>query len=78
VGGSIVDELVPAGYPVSLLTVLDGHPRTPAFLAGLRVGRIRCLGVTECGQSSGLEDAYRIHHSDTGSIVDAALTLVGR
>jgi hypothetical protein len=26
----------------------------------------------------GLEDAYRIHHIDTGSIVDAALTLVGR
>ena len=77
-GGSIVDELFPAGYPVPLLTVLDGHPRTLAFLAGVRGGRIRCLGVTEFGPSSGLEDAYRIHHIDTGSIVDAALTLVGR
>jgi hypothetical protein len=33
----------------------------------------RCLGVTEFGQSSGLDDAYRLHHIDAGSIVDAAL-----
>jgi pyruvate dehydrogenase E1 component len=78
VGGSIVDELFPAGQPAPLVTVLDGHPHTLAFLAGVRGDRIRCLGVTEFGQSSGLDDAYRIHHIDTGSIVDAALTLVGR
>ncbi|HEY6787627.1 MAG TPA: pyruvate dehydrogenase, partial [Trebonia sp.] len=78
VGGSIVNELFPAGHPASLVTVLDGHPHTLAFLAGVRGDRIRCLGVTEFGQSSGLEDAYRIHHIDTGSIVDAALTMVGR
>jgi pyruvate dehydrogenase E1 component len=78
VGGSIVDELFPASHPAPLVTVLDGHPHTLAFLAGVRGDRIRCLGVTEFGQSSGLEDAYRIHHIDTGSIVDAALTLVGR
>jgi pyruvate dehydrogenase E1 component len=78
VGGSIVDELLPAGHRAPLVTVLDGHPHTLAFLAGVRADRIRCLGVTEFGQSSGLEDAYRIHHIDTASIVDAALTLVGR
>jgi pyruvate dehydrogenase E1 component len=77
-GGSIVDELFPADHPAPLVTVLDGHPHTLAFLAGVRGDRIRCLGVTEFGQSSGLDDAYRIHHIDTGSIVDAALTLVGR
>jgi hypothetical protein len=60
------------------VTVLDGHPHTLAFLAGVRGDRIRCLGVTEFGQSSDLDDAYRIHRIDTGSIVDAALTLVGR
>jgi pyruvate dehydrogenase E1 component len=78
VGGSIVDELFPAGRPAPLVTVLDGHPHTLAFLAGVRGDRIRCLGVTEFGQSSGLDDAYRIHHIDTGSIVDAAMTLAGR
>ncbi len=77
-GGGIVDELFPAGDPAPLVTVLDGHPHTLAFLAGVRGDRVRCLGVSEFGQSSGLDDAYRIHHIDTGSIVDAALTLVGR
>ena len=78
VGGSIVDELFPAGHPAPLVTVLDGHPHTLAFLAGVRGDPIRCLGVTEFGQSSGLDDAYRIHQIDTGSIVDAALTIAGR
>jgi pyruvate dehydrogenase E1 component len=78
VGGNIADELFPLGHPAPLVTVLDGHPHTLAFLAGVRGDRIRCLGVTEFGQSSSLDDAYRIHHIDTGSIVDAALTMVGR
>ena len=78
VGGNIADELFPLGHPAPLVTVLDGHPHTLAFLAGVRGDRIRCLGVTEFGQSSSLDDAYRIHHIDTGSIVNAALTMVGR
>ena len=78
VGGDIAAELFPADHRVPLVTVLDGHPHTLAFLAGVRGDRIRCLGVTEFGQSSGLDEAYRIHHIDTGSIVDAAMTMVGR
>jgi pyruvate dehydrogenase E1 component len=77
-GGNIVDALFPADHRAPLVTVLDGHPHTLAFLAGVRGDRIRCLGVTEFGQSSDLDDAYRMHHIDTGSIVDAALTLIGR
>ena len=78
VGGSIADELLSASHPAPLVTVLDGHPHTLAFLAGVRGDPIRCLGVTEFGQSSALDDAYRIHQIDTGSIVDAALTIAGR
>ncbi|MBV9793720.1 MAG: pyruvate dehydrogenase [Actinobacteria bacterium] len=78
IGGGIVGELFPAGRAAPLVTVLDGHPHTLAFLAGVRGDPIRCLGVTEFGQSSGLDDAYRLHHIDTGSIVDAAMTLAGR
>jgi pyruvate dehydrogenase E1 component len=78
VAGNIADELFPLAHPGPLVTVLDGHPHTLAFLAGVRGDRIRCLGVTEFGQSSSLDDAYRIHHIDTGSIVDATLTTVGR
>ncbi|MCW2834613.1 MAG: pyruvate dehydrogenase component [Nocardioides sp.] len=77
-GGSILDELFPTQHPAPLVTVLDGHPHTLAFLAGARGDRIRCLGVTEFGQSSDLDDAYRLHRIDTGSIADAALSLLGR
>ncbi len=77
-GGSILEELFPARHPAPLVTVLDGHPHTLSFLAGARGDRIRCLGVTEFGQSSDLDDAYRLHGIDTGSVTDAALTLLGR
>ncbi|QYF91112.1 hypothetical protein [Arthrobacter sp. PAMC25284] len=54
---AIIDELFPPGHAAPLVTVLDGHPHTLAFLAGARGDRIRNLGVTEFGQSSGLDDA---------------------
>jgi len=77
-GGGIVEELLPGDHPAPLVTVLDGHPHTLSFLAGVRGDRTRCLGVTEFGQSSGLDDAYALHGIDTGSIADAALSLLGR
>lgn len=77
-GGSIGDELFPANTPTPLVTVLDGHPHTLAFLASIRGDQTRNLGVTQFGQSSSLEDAYNIHGIDTSSIVDAAVGLLGR
>ena len=77
-GGSILDELFPADRQTPLVTVLDGHPHTLAFLAAARGDLIRCLGVTDFGQSSSLEDAYRLHQIDAGSITDAALSLLRR
>ncbi len=77
-GSGIVDLLFPASAAAPLVTVLDGHPHTLSFLAGVRGDRTRCLGVTDFGQSSGLEDAYALHGVDAGSIADAALSLLGR
>jgi len=77
-GGAIADELFPADAPAPLVTVLDGHPHTLSFLAGVRGDRIRNLGVTEFGQSGALDDCYRHHGIDTGAIVDAALSVRGR
>lgn len=77
-GSDIAQTLFPAAHPAPLVTVMDGHPHTLSFLAGLRGDRTRNLGVTEFGQSSGLQDAYRLHGIDTASIVDAALTVSGR
>lgn len=76
--GDIVSALFPATSPAPLVTVMDGHPHTLSFLAGVRGDRIRCLGVSDFGQSSDLGDAYKLHGIDTGSIIDAALTLIGR
>ncbi|MET3923146.1 transketolase C-terminal domain-containing protein [Arthrobacter sp. UYEF20] len=75
---AIVETLFPAAHPAPLVTVLDGHPHTLAFLAGARGDRIRNLGVTEFGQSSSLEEAYGIHGIDVDSIASAALDLLGR
>lgn len=76
--GSIVDELFPERAPAPLVTVQDGHPHTLAFLAAVRGDRVRCLGVSEFGQSSDLASAYELHGIDVASIVDAALGLTGR
>ncbi|WP_416366388.1 transketolase-like TK C-terminal-containing protein, partial [Nocardioides sp.] len=75
-GGDVLEELLPTSTPAPLVTVLDGHPHTLSFLAGARGDRIRCLGVEDFGQSSGLADAYALHGLDVAAIVDAALGLV--
>lgn len=77
-GDDIAGVLFPARSPAPLVTVLDGHPHTLSFLAGLRGDRIRRLGVTQFGQSSSLPDAYRLHGIDAAGVVDAALQLLGR
>jgi len=76
-GGSsaILDVLFPPERRAPLVTVLDGHPHTLAFLAGVRGDRIRSLGVSEFGQSSSVEDAYALHGIDVDSIVRAAVGL---
>ncbi|GAA4752606.1 pyruvate dehydrogenase [Nocardioides endophyticus] len=74
----VLDALFPAAHPTPIVTVHDGHPHTLSFLAGARGDRIRCLGVTEFGQSSDVPDAYALHGIDVVSIVDAGLGLLGR
>lgn len=77
-GSGVLDLLLPPHHRCPLVTVIDGHPHTLSFLAGARGDRIRCLGVTEFGQSSDLADAYALHGIDTYSVVEAALDLLGR
>ncbi|WP_209369989.1 transketolase-like TK C-terminal-containing protein [Brevibacterium renqingii] len=75
---AIAEELLPAAHPAPLVTVLDGHPHTLAFLAGIRGDRTRNLGVSDFGQASSVSEAYAIHGIDSASIVGNALDLVGR
>ncbi|GAA2130484.1 transketolase-like TK C-terminal-containing protein [Actinomadura napierensis] len=71
----ILDAAFPAHRSAPLVTVLDGHPHTLAFLAAVNNVRARHLGVTRFGQSGDLDEVYRHHRIDTDSIVAAALDL---
>ena len=58
-----------------LITVIDGHPATLAWLGGVNGHRAVALGVEHFGQTGTLADLYRHFGIDTGSIVAAASNL---
>ncbi|MDT0350465.1 transketolase-like TK C-terminal-containing protein [Pseudonocardia charpentierae] len=72
----ILDAAFPARRAAPLVTLLDGHPHTLAFLAGVHAMRAAHLGVTRFGQSGDLESVHRHHGLDADSVVAAALDLV--
>jgi pyruvate dehydrogenase E1 component len=77
-GRSVLDQVFPADRARPMVTVLDGHPHALAFLAGVnRIPAVH-LGVTGFGQSGSLEDVYRHHGLDTGTIIRAALDVTHR
>ncbi|WP_067828101.1 transketolase-like TK C-terminal-containing protein [Actinomadura kijaniata] len=73
----VLDQVFPAERATPLVTVLDGHPHTLAFLATVNRVATSALGVTGFGQSGAIEDLYREHGLDADSIVRAALDLAG-
>ncbi|HYH33094.1 MAG TPA: pyruvate dehydrogenase [Pseudonocardia sp.] len=73
----ILDQAFPATRSAPMVTLLDGHPHTLAFLAGInRVPAVH-LGVTGFGQSGDLDSVHRHHGLDADSVVRAGLDLVG-
>ncbi|OBC17404.1 pyruvate dehydrogenase [Mycobacterium sp. 852013-50091_SCH5140682] len=74
----ILDQVFPAGRAAPMVTVLDGHPHTLAFLTGVNNVAGAALGVSRFGQVGSLDDVYRYHGIDTDSIVSAALDLAER
>jgi pyruvate dehydrogenase E1 component len=73
---AVLDSVFPADRAAPMVTVLDGHPHTLAFLTGVHRVRGAHLGVTRFGQSGDLDSVYRHHGLDADSIVGAALDLV--
>ena len=69
----ILDQVLPAERAAPMVTVLDGHPHTLAFLATVNRVPTRSLGVTSFGQVGDLEAVQRLHGIDTDAIVRAAL-----
>jgi pyruvate dehydrogenase E1 component len=70
---SILERLLPRAVPI--VSVLDGHPHTLAFLAAVNGTAIACLGVSDFGQSGDISDLYEHHGIDVDTIVGAALDL---
>ena len=58
-----------------LITVIDGHPATLAWLGGVTGHRTVALGVEHFGQTGTIADLYRHFGIDTQSIVAAAANL---
>ncbi|SDA98516.1 transketolase [Mesorhizobium qingshengii] len=55
-----------------LITVIDGHPATLAWLGSVKGHRTRSLGVEHFGQAGTIADLYRHHGLDAQSIAHAA------
>jgi len=72
----ILDQLLPGDRARPLVTLLDGHPHTLAFLATVHGVPSVNLGVTGFGQSGGIGDIYRAHGIDSDAVVRAVLDLV--
>ena len=58
-----------------LVTVLDGHPATLAWLGAVNGQRVRALGVEHFGQTGSLPDLYRHYGIDANAIVAAAQSI---
>lgn len=58
-----------------LVTVLDGHPATLAWLGAVHGHRIRALGVERLGQTGTVGDLYRHHELDAESIAASVQVL---
>ena len=55
-----------------IVTVLDGHPATLAWLGAVAGHRVRPLGVEHFGQTGSIADLYRHYGIDANAIVAAA------
>jgi pyruvate dehydrogenase E1 component len=58
-----------------LVTVIDGHPATLAWLGSVRGHRTRALGVEHFGQTGTIADLYRHFGIDAQGIAQAAETI---
>ena len=63
--------LAPLAPDAALVTVLDGHPATHAWLGAVRGQRVVPLGPDHFGQSGDIPDLYREYGIDADAILEA-------
>ncbi|MEW6643777.1 MAG: transketolase [Pseudomonadota bacterium] len=64
--------LAPLPRHCGLVTVIDGHPATLAWLGGVHGHRVEALGVDHFGQTGTIDDLYAEYGIDTNAIIEAA------
>lgn len=60
-----------------LVTVVDGHPATLAWLGAVHGHRVKSLGVEHFGQTGTVGNLYRHHGIDANAILHAAQAIMG-
>jgi len=73
---AVLADVLPAERAAPMVTVLDGHPHTLAFLATVNTVPVTCLGVDDFGQVGDVDDLYRHFGFDTTGILGAAWDLL--
>jgi pyruvate dehydrogenase E1 component len=63
--------LAPLGRDCGIVTVIDGHPLTLAWIGGVFGHRTKALGVEHFGQTGTIADLYRHHGIDANAISHA-------
>ncbi len=76
---SHIDRLL-AGLPrhCAIVTVIDGHPATLAWLGAVAGHRMRTLGVEHFGQTGSIAELYRHYGIDADGIARAARSIAMR
>ncbi|WP_088345868.1 MULTISPECIES: transketolase [Rhodomicrobium] len=64
--------LAPLPRDCGLVTIIDGHPATLAWLGAVCGHKVRSLGVEHFGQTGTIGDLYAHYGIDANAIIDAA------
>jgi pyruvate dehydrogenase E1 component len=76
---SYLDALLPAAERhTPVITLLDGHPLTLAWLGALCNAPLQPLGVMNFGEAGSLQQLYRKHHIDTDAVLAAIVQVLYR
>ena len=77
--GSVIEDLFETlPRHAALVTVIDGHPATLAWLGAVNGHRVAALGVEEFGQTGRIGELYRHYGIDASGIARAADALAPR
>jgi pyruvate dehydrogenase E1 component len=74
-GAHIERLLAPLATDAGLVTVIDGHPGTLAWLGAVAGHRVQALGVEHFGQAGDIPDLHRVYGIDEDAILKAAAAL---